>query len=749
MANEKNETPNKNQAENQPIRSLRENLARWLLIYPFLFVVGTIDFLIGCVVPFKYRDPNLPPKDTVLSRSTNPADPNSPYRSILGDQLIEHTDPHVCLYDEFQASCQKFKKMKTLGTREIISIDDEIQPNGKKFKKLSLGNYKWATYEEMLRRVDNTSNGLLGLNIKSGQNVVLFAETRPEWLITALACFKIKVTVVTLYSTLGIEALAYGINETQTSFLITSGEQLDKIEAILPKIPSVTHVIVITDNFNEKSMYQFKGKHATPKAIALRDVEFEGSQSVERTFQRPNKDDLAVIMYTSGSTGNPKGVMITHANLLTSFKAVILRMGTIKLEKDIYVAYLPLAHVLELCCELGCIIFGIRLAYSSPQTIADTSTAIKKGQKGDLRVLKPTIMASVPIVLERLSKTVYEKLSQTSWFKQLFFNIAYQQKLHYFRACRSTRLLDRLLFKRISSAVLGGKLRIMLCGGALLSKEVHEFAQVCLCPIMQCYGLTETCAAGTSQLPNHTDTETVGSVIQCMEFRLVDWPEANYKNTDKPNPRGEIYLGGGNVAIGYYNMPEKTKEDFKLINGVRYFATGDIGELLPNGNLKIIDRKKDLVKLSTGEYVSLNKVESVLKLLPFVDNCCVIAEPTKSNCVCLVGPNHKKIIEYLSGDQKKANQQLEDKLNEYNSIDEKSDELNKILDANSKLIEKLIKAAYDHCLKQGLDRFEIPTKLKFVKEIWTPDSGLVTDSLKLKRKNIEQFYKSEIDILYQ
>ncbi len=108
-----------------------------------------------------------------------------------------------------------------------------------------------------------------------------------------------------------------------------------------------------------------------------------------------------------------KGVMITHANMLTSFKAVILRMGTIKLEKDIYVAYLPLAHVLELCCELGCIIFGIRLAYSSPQTIADTSTAIKKGQKGDLRVLKPTIMASVPIVLERLSKTVYEKLSQT------------------------------------------------------------------------------------------------------------------------------------------------------------------------------------------------------------------------------------------------------------------------------------------------------------------------------------------------
>ena len=108
MANEKEET-----AKIQENHSLRESLARWLLIYPFLFVVGTIDFLIGCVVPFKYRDPSLPPKNTVLSRSTNPADPGSPYRSILGDQLIEHTDPNVCLYDEFQASCIKYKKLKT------------------------------------------------------------------------------------------------------------------------------------------------------------------------------------------------------------------------------------------------------------------------------------------------------------------------------------------------------------------------------------------------------------------------------------------------------------------------------------------------------------------------------------------------------------------------------------------------------------------------------------------------------------
>ena len=133
-------------------------------------------------------------------------------------------------------------------------------------------------------------------------------------------------------------------------------------------------------------------------------------------------------------------------------------------------------------------------------------------------------------------------------------------------------------------------------------------------------------------------------MISSVELRLFDWADGNYHKTDKPNPRGEIYLGGDSVSFGYYKMPEKTSEDYHVIDGVRYFATGDIGEMLPNGNLKIIDRKKDLVKLQGGEYISLSKIEVTLKLLPFVENCCVCANSFKSACFVLISPNIAKII---------------------------------------------------------------------------------------------------------
>ena len=222
---------------------------------------------------------------------------------------------------------------------------------------------------------------------------------------------------------------------------------------------------------------------------------------------------------------------------------------------------------------------------------------------------------------------------------------------------------------------------------------------------------------------------TAGSVVTCSEIRLVDWIEGGFRTTDTPNSRGEIYIGGNNVTLGYYNMPDKTAEDYRLIDGVRYFATGDIGEMV-NGNLKIIDRKKDLVKLQGGEYVSLNKVETILKLLPFVDNCCVVADPTKSSTVCLIVPNRVKLSELV--------------------FDQTG---NKITDSELSLTyssnQILTRIVQQFCEYKNIARFEIPKRVRFVPELWLPDSGMVTDSLKIKRKQIENFYFQVISQLYE
>ena len=347
--------------------------------------------------------------------------------------------------------------------------------------------------------------------------------------------------------------------------------------------------------------------------------------------------------------------MISHGNLLASSISFPLVLGSITPNSDLYVAYLPLAHILELAAEIGCITHGIRLGYSSALTLVDTSTGIKKGQKGDLRVLKPTIMAAVPLILERFSKAVKDKISSASWIEQALFKRAYEIKKQAVLQGRKTVLLDKLVFSKINKLVHGGKLRLFLAGGAHLSEGVEEFVKVCLGQVRQAYALTETTAGGTGQYESTIEPNSVGSNIATTEIRLINWEEGGYKVTDKPNPRGEVYIGGDNVTMGYYKMPEKTAEDFHVIDGVRYFATGDIGEILPSGNLKIIDRKKDLVKLQGGEYVALSKVEVVLKLISYVDNCCMFANPLKTYPVCLICPNVEKIAVSFSFLKKEEN----------------------------------------------------------------------------------------------
>lgn len=301
--------------------------------------------------------------------------------------------------------------------------------------------------------------------------------------------------------------------------------------------------------------------------------------------------------------------MLTHRNILSAIKGITIHLYSIlKKEDNIDIAYLPLAHILEFTGELLFFVSGIPIGYSSINTLTDKSPGILPGQEGDSSLLKPTIFVAVPLVLERIKKAIQDEIEKRGEFFQKFFQFAIEYKYKWNLKGFSTPILDNLLFNKIKT-ILGNRIHLIPCGGAPLSAETQKFFNVCFgINILQGYGLTET--SGITFLD--VDDSTLGVVGEPLPFtqvKLVDWPEGGYRITDQPNPRGEIMAKGDHIAKGYFGNDHLTKEAFiQESDGSTWFITGDIGEMLDGGKLKIIDRKKDIVKMQHGEFVSLGKV---------------------------------------------------------------------------------------------------------------------------------------------
>ncbi|XP_062392835.1 long-chain-fatty-acid--CoA ligase 4b [Sardina pilchardus] len=652
--------------------------------------------------------------------------PEGPYRAVealdsLAHMAFEGKDTLDKLFDH---SVQRFGKADCLGTRDVLSEETETQPNGKVFKKLVLGEYQWMSYEEVNQAARSFGSGLTALGQQPKSTIAIFCETRAEWMITAQACFKHNFPLVTIYATLGEDAVAYGLNECGATHLITSVELMEtKLKSILSQVPALTHVIYVdneevsSDGYPESLVIQ-----------SMRSVTDLGAkpENLSVAVEPPLPSDLAVVMYTSGSTGTPKGVMIVHSNLIAGMAGQCQRIPGLG-HQDTYIGYLPLAHVLELTAEMSCLTHGCRVGFSSPQTLSDQSTKIKKGSKGDCSELQPTLMAAVPEIMDRIYKNVMSKVQEMNYIQRTLFKLGYNYKLEQLKQGKDTPICNTLLFAKVK-ALLGGNIRRMLSGGAPLSPATQYFMNVCFCPVSQGYGLTETCGAGTITDATDDSTKRVGAPLICSEIKLRDWLEGGYTSEDKPNPRGEIMIGGPNVCLGYYKNDQLNEDFWVDDNGQRWFCTGDIGEVHPDGCLQIVDRKKDLVKLQVGEYVSLGKVESVLKNCPLVDNICAYANSDQNFVICFVVPNQKQLKALAS----KCS--VEGELGE--------------LCGHPTMEAEVLKAMKEIATSSKLQRFEIPTKVCLSPEPWTPETGLVTDAFKLKRTELKQHYLSDIERMY-
>ncbi|XP_036713037.1 long-chain-fatty-acid--CoA ligase 3 [Balaenoptera musculus] len=697
-----------------------------ILLYFIHFVISLYTIL--TYIPYYFLSESRQEKSNQIKAKPVNSKPESAYRSVNSlDGLASVLYPGCDTLDKvFMHAKNKFKDKRLLGTREILNEEDEVQPNGKIFKKVILGNYNWLSFEDVFVRAFNFGNGLQILGQKPKTNIAIFCETRAEWMIAAQACFMYNFQLVTLYATLGGPAIVHGLNETEVTNIITSKELLQtKLKDIVSLVPCLRHIITVDGKPPAWSEF--------PKGVIVHTmaaVQALGAKASaeNKPHSKPVPSDIAVIMYTSGSTGLPKGVMISHSNLIAGITGMAERIPELG-EKDVYIGYLPLAHVLELSAELVCLSHGCCIGYSSPQTLADQSSKIKKGSKGDTSILKPTLMAAVPEIMDRIYKNVMNKVNEMSNFQRTLFILAYNYKMEQISKGHGTPLCDRFIFRKVRS-LLGGNIRLLLCGGAPLSATTQRFMNICFCcPVGQGYGLTESCGAGTITEVWDYNTGRVGAPLVCCEIKLKNWEEGGYFNTDKPHPRGEIIIGGQNVTMGYYKNEAKTKADFfEDENGQRWLCTGDIGEFDPDGCLKIIDRKKDLVKLQAGEYVSLGKVEAALKNLSLIDNICAYANSYHSYVIGFVVPNQKELTELA---RKRGLRGTWEEL------------------CNSCEMEnEVLKALSEAAVSASLEKFEIPVKIRLSPEPWTPETGLVTDAFKLKRKELKTHYQADIERMY-
>eukprot|EP00249_Psilotum_nudum_P022169 c28401_g1_i4 orf=467-2566(+) len=639
----------------------------------------------------------------------------------------------VTLAALFEQACQQHPSRPLLGTREVISKEVEINKDGRPFEKVTLGRYVWTTYLKAFERACNFASGLVALGHQKGEMCAIFAETRAEWIIALQGCFRQNISVVTIYASLGEDALVHSINETGVSTVICDQKQLKKLIDMSQHIDVIKRVVYMEEH-GATSKPTLSGSSMSWKIVSFEDVERLGLETpVEPDL--PVAADVAVVMYTSGSTGMPKGVMMTHGNVV----ATIAGVGTLVPElspNDVFLAYLPLAHILELASEFVLCAAGASIGYGSALTLTDTANKIKKGTKGDTSELKPTLLISVPAILDRISDGVRKMVEVKGGLSKRLFELAYGRRLaaiegSWFGAWGLEKMFwDFLVFKKIR-AILGGRVRGMLSGGAPLSGETQRFINICFgIPIGQGYGLTETCAGGTFSEWDDMTVGRVGPPSSHCYIKLIDWPEGGYTTIDSPMPRGEIAIGGPSVTPGYFKNEAKTNEVYKVDEtGLRWFYSGDIGQFHPDGCLEIIDRKKDIVKLQHGEYVSLGKVETALAGSPYVVNIMMHADPFHSYPVALIVVSQPE----LEGWAQKEAVEYKD----FKDLCEKELAVKEVL-ASLQKVGKSTK----------LQRFEMPSKIKLLPDPWTPENDLVTAALKLKRENLKKVFANDLKALY-
>ncbi|KAF8938292.1 hypothetical protein BGZ58_001220 [Dissophora ornata] len=605
----------------------------------------------------------------------------------------------------------------------------------------TFGGYVWETYTEVSDRITRFGSGLIKIHqdahglasIAQKFPVGLWAINRPEWTIASEACSAYNLVSVGLYDTLGPEAVVYGVNHSECSIVVTSVDHVASMLNDAAEMPGLK-VIVCMDNLESANPGPGRAvagsilrTYAQDKGVLLYDwseVEAVGTH-FGRKHTPPAPTDTYTICYTSGTTGLPKGAVLTHGNMVSVLAGT--DVTTPMHSDDSVISFLPLPHVFGRLMELFIFAAGGKIGYST----GDPLLLLE-----DIAHLKPTIFPCVPRLLNRIYSKIYAATAGAPGLTGALARTAFSTKLANLKDGKGFThpFWDRLIFSKVKQA-LGGNVRMVLTASAPISAEVLGFTRVAFCcEVVEAYGQTEGSGAATNTSVGETEAGHVGSPNPCCEIKLVDVPELNYFASDKPYPRGEVCVRGPSIIQGYLKDEAKTKE---AIDEEGWMHSGDIGVVDTNGNISIIDRKKNVFKLSQGEYVAVENIEGkFLSRVPFVQQIFVHGDSHESCLVAIVIPDPETFIPFANKVLETANLRLGD-LSTYRNIC-----------SDAKLRKAVLKELIKAGKEAGMKGFEIPKAVLIESEAFTVENDKMTPTFKLKRHPVVQEYRERLTALY-
>ncbi|KAH7841077.1 hypothetical protein Vadar_025249 [Vaccinium darrowii] len=614
------------------------------------------------MAPFKSNKVSaVGPKRFVVEATDSPSI-GPVYRSVLAkDGLTPPVQGIDSCWDLFRLSVEKYPNNSMLGCREIV--------DGK------AGKYVWLTYREVFDIVMKLGNSIRSCGVEEGGKCGIYGVNCPEWVMSMEACNAHRLTCVPLYDSLGADAVEFMICHAEVAIVFVEEKKIQE---------------------GENKQYDLPVK---------------------------KRSDICTIMYTSGTTGDPKGVMISHHNIVSvvaGMNHVLESANEGYNEKDVYFSFLPLAHIFDRLIEECLIRHGGSIGFWRGDVKLLTQ---------DLVELRPTIFCAVPRVLDVIYTGLKNKIASGSFLSKTFFDVAYRTKLKHMKRgmkhAEASPLLDKIVFSKVKQA-LGGNVRLIISGAAPLAKPVETFFRVAICAhVLQGYGLTETCGASFLALPDQMDMiGTVGSPVPVVDVRLESVPEMGYDALSS-TPRGEICMKGETLFSGYYKREDITKE--VVVDG--WFHTGDIGEWQPDGIMRIIDRKKNIFKLAQGEYVAVEKLENIFGAIPDIDSIWVYGNSFESYLIAVVIPNKQALTDWA----------------ERNGVPGDFDSLC----GNPKTKEYILGVITKFGKEKKLKGFELPKAVHLDPVPFDMARDHLTPTFKKRRPQLLKYYQNVIDEMYQ